>query len=224
MKKVIGWFLFWFTLCSPLLSFAVVCFVSEASFFGIASIIRKMWIMWFFIPIGVISIVLAFFLKKDNLSYKKNLIVSFICIPILLIFGSFSIIFSNYVKRTNIEIIENRIKIDFPEDIKYETIDWGSYKITYLRVNDKKDRAFFENEIKNNQYCKNQVSTDVKGVLPPTIQAEIKQYDYFVFYNITNNEYNKYPVKGECECIFIAYNCKSSKTMIVHDYSIFSET
>ena len=49
---------------------------------------------------------------------------------------------------------------------------------------------------------------------------EVKLFDYFIFYNITNGEYNTYPVDGEYECVFIAYDSDLQRLIIIDNYII----
>lgn len=53
--------------------------------------------MLLFIPIGILSILIGIKLKKNKQNYKKNFIAAFICIPLLLIFGSYRLISKNVV-------------------------------------------------------------------------------------------------------------------------------
>lgn len=64
------------------------------------------------------------------------------------------------------------------------------------------------------------MSSKIKSLLPFDIQYEIETFDYFVFYNITNNEFNIYPLDGEYECIFIAYDYELQRLIIIDDYKI----
>ena len=97
MKKinVFGNILFWLTLISPVLAFSLASVIGEADLFGVAGIIRYSWIMLLFVPFGVLSLLIGKKLKEENQSYKKNFIIAFICLPLLLIFGSYRFIFNS---------------------------------------------------------------------------------------------------------------------------------
>ena len=96
-KRILGNILFWTTLISPMLSFSLASMIGEANIFGVAGIIRYSWVMLLFIPIGILSILIGFKLKNSTQKYKKNFIVSFICLPLLIIFGSYRVIFNSAV-------------------------------------------------------------------------------------------------------------------------------
>lgn len=93
--KIIANILFWITLVSPMVSFSLASIIGEADIFGVAGIVRYSWVMWFFIPIGILSIIVAGKLKQAKLKYKKNYVVAFICLPLLILFGSYRFIFSD---------------------------------------------------------------------------------------------------------------------------------
>lgn len=223
MKKIknIGNVLFWITLISPIFSFALASVIGEASIFGVAGIIRYSWIMWLFIPIGVLSILIGLKLKKSKQNYKKNFIIAFICLPLIIIFGSYRFIFNNVSYDTDkVTSIENEIKLELPEHIKIATNKVDSYNVSYLKIINDESKVKFEQELETNQLWQNEVSSKIKSLLPFDIQYEIETFDYFVFYNITSDEYNIYPSDGEYECLFIAYDYELQRLIILDDYKI----
>lgn len=223
MKKVKSFanIIFWITLFSPMASFALTSVIGEANIFGIAGIIRYSWIMWLFIPIGMLSILIGIKLKKNNQKYKKNFIIAFICLPLIIIFGSYRFIFNSVSFDTDkVTTIENEIKLELPEQIKIATIKLDSYNVSYLKIINNESKEKFENELEKNQLWEKELSSKIKSLLPFDIQYEIETFDYFVFYNITNNEFNIYPLVGEYECIFIAYDYELQRLIILDDYKI----
>lgn len=219
MKKnrILGNALFWITLITPMISFSLVCKIGETDIFDIAGIIRWSWVMWLFIPIGILSILIGFKLKKSNQKYKKNFIISFICIPLLVIFGSYRFIFDDVVLYdvNKVSIIENKINIKIPDNIKVATLRQDLYEKTYVKINDNDSRYVFEQEIINNQLWCNTLNFQIKCLLPIYVQHETEVFDYYIFYNITNDEYNKLPDNSVYECVFIAYDCDFSRLLIV---------
>ena len=112
-KRILGNILFWATLISPIVSFSIASMIGEANIFGVAGIIRYSWVMLLFIPIGILSILIGFKLKNSTQKYKKNFIVSFICLPLLIIFGSYRFIFNSVVSYdvNEVSIIEEKIHL-----------------------------------------------------------------------------------------------------------------
>ncbi len=69
--KILCNILFWETLISPIVSFSLAGKIGEVNIFGVAGIIRYSWIMWLFIPIGVLSIIFGLQLKKTTKNTKR---------------------------------------------------------------------------------------------------------------------------------------------------------
>lgn len=221
-KRTLGNILFWTTLISPMFSFSLVSMIGESNIFGVAGIIRYSWVMLLFIPIGILSILIGFKLKNSKQKYKKNFIISFICLPLLIIFGSYRFIFNRVVSYdvNELSIIEEKVNFEIPEDIKVATNKLDLYNISYLKIIDSESKDVFEQEIRNNQLWQKELKPEIKSLLPLDIQYESGVFEYFVFFNITSNEYNISPLSGQYECIFIAYDCDLQRLIILNDYKI----
>lgn len=67
----------------------------------------------------------------------------------------------------------------------------------------------------------NNLEFSIKTLLPYNLQFESNTFDYFVFYNVTSNEYN---IGGEtadgCEIVYIAYDCDLQRLIILDNYII----
>ena len=124
-KRILGNILFWTTLISPIVSFSIASMIGEANIFGVAGIIRYSWVMLLFIPIGILSILIGFKLKNSTQKYKKNFVVSFICLPLLIIFGSYRFIFNSVVSYdvNEISIIEEKSISKFLAILKWQQIN-----------------------------------------------------------------------------------------------------
>ena len=221
-KRILGNILFWTTLISPIVSFSIASMIGEANIFGVAGIIRYSWVMLLFIPIGILSILIGFKLKNSTQKYKKNFVVSFICLPLLIIFGSYRFIFNSVVSYdvNEISIIEEKINFEIPRDIKVATNKLDLYDISYLKILNSESKDMFEQEVENNQLWQKELQPEIKSLLPLNIQYESEIFEYFVFFNITSNEYNIPPLRGQNECIFIAYDCDLQRLIILNDYKI----
>lgn len=207
-----------------MISFSLAGMIGEIEVFGVTGIVRYSWLMLLFIPIGILSIIIGLKLKNNNQKYKKNLIIAFICLPLLIIFCSYRFIFSNTISyNTNkVSIIEDKIGIKLPNKIKVATEKLDLYNVSYVKIIDNECKESFEQSIKSNSLWKNKLNYEIRGMLPLYFQAqyESENFDYFVFYNITSNEYNTLPSSGEYECIFIAYDCDLQRLIILDDYKI----
>ncbi|MBQ7389802.1 MAG: hypothetical protein IJW02_01700 [Clostridia bacterium] len=221
-KRILGNILFWTTLISPIVSFSLASMIGEADIFGVAGIVRYSWVMLLFIPIGILSILIGFKLKNSTQKYKKNFIVSFICLPLLIIFGSYRFVFNSAVSYdvNEISIIEEKINFEIPDDIKVATNKLDLYNISYIKIISDESKDVFEQEIENNQLWQKEIKPEINSLLPLDIQYESEVFEYFVFYNITSNAYNISPLSGQYECIFIAYDCDLQRLIILSDYKI----
>ena len=94
------------------------------------------------------------------------------------------------------------------------------YDIIYLKILNSESKDMFEQEVENNQLWQKELQPEIKSLLPLNIQYESEIFEHFVFFNITSNEYNIPPLRGQNECIFIAYDCDLQRLIILNDYKI----
>lgn len=206
---------------SPPISFALICLIGEANIFGVAGMVRYSWVMWLFIPVGIMSVIISIILKNSNQNFKKNLIIVFICLPLLLIFGSFRFIFNNVsYDVSKIAAIEDKINIEIPHEIKVATNKFDLYDVTYTKITNIDSKKFFEQEIRNSRVWQSELNSKIKSLLPLDIQYETEAFDYFVFCNVTDDKYNQDSINGECEIIFVAYDCDLQRLIILDGYGI----
>lgn len=219
--KIFANILFWLTLISPLISFALASIVGESAIFGVSGIVRYSFVMWLFIPFGIISILLGKKLKDSGEKYKANYIIAFICIPLLLIFGSYRFIFNGVTyDDSRIEALEEATALELPENVKVANMDFESYSVSYLKITDSDEQNAFETAIKDNALWTSSLSSKIKNTLPFDIQVELDSFDSFVFYNSSSGEYNIYPLAGEYSCIFVAYDRELQRLIVIKDYPI----
>lgn len=220
-RKNLGIVLFIATLISPHAALLIASQIGEVNIFSTAGMIRYLWIMWLFIPIGILSIIVGISLKKNNQKYKKNFVIAFICIPLLIIFGSYRFIFNNISYDTNkIVDVENKVRLSLPNDIKIATTRYENYTTSYVKIINDDENKVFQKEIENNQLWKNELSFKMNSLLPLFVQTETSKFDHFLVYNVTKNEYNNYPTDGKYELIFIAYDYDLNRLLILDDYKV----
>ena len=219
--KIAGNIFFGLTIAAPLFAFALASLIGEANIFGVVGIIRYMWIAWLFIPLGVASIFMGIKLKKCKQKYKKNFIVAFICLPLIFIFGSFRFIFNDVSYDTKkVSAVESALQLQLPKQVKIATNSFDVYDISYLKITDEEAKIVFENELQDNSVWKSSLNSGIKGILPFEIQYELGNFDCFVFYNITQKEYNTCPLSGESECIFVAYDYQLERLIIIDEWKV----
>jgi len=217
IMKTLGNILFWVTLISPIVAFSLASVIGEADIFDVVGIVRYSWIMLLFIPIGIFSFLVGIKLKKQNQKYRKNYIIAFICVPLLIIFGSFRFIFAKTISYdvNRVAYIEEITNLELPKQVKIGTTFLEDYNLSYVKITDKQASKEFEDSLLENSLWVTEIKTNIKGLLPEVIQLETKEFEYFVFYNVINNEYNKYPQIGEYKCVFLAYDVQQNRFIIL---------
>ena len=141
-------------------------------------------------------------------------------------FFSYRFIFNTFsYDADKVTTIEHEIKLELPKQIKIATYEMTMneldfYNISYLKIVNGESKETFEHELEVNDLWQKELSSKIKSLLPFDIQYEVDAFDYFVFYNVTNDEYNIYPLDGEYESIFIAYDQELQRLMILDDYKI----
>jgi hypothetical protein len=155
-------------------------------------------------------------LKKNRQNYKKNLIIAFVCLPLIIIFGSYRFVFNSVSYDVEkVDIIETKTKLELPDQIKIATNKFDSYNVSYVKIVDEKSKQDFEMELCSNTSWQKGLNRQLSGLLPIDIQIEIESFDYFVFYNLTNDEYNTYPNDEEFKYVFIAYDHETQRLIIL---------
>ena len=219
-NKLISNLLFCLTIASLPIAFSITCIVGEVDIFGIGGIIRYSWIMLLSVPVGLLSLLVGLRLKKEGKYYKKLLIVAGICIPLMVIMGSYRVIFRDISFNTSdVHTVEEKINFALPDNIKVAKHDYGGYDISYIKILDKNEADDFVKEISKNACWTSKLSHANKGLLPFEIQAELSLFDYFLFYDLTTGKYNVCPDTDEYRCVFVAYDCELQRIIILDDYT-----
>ena len=210
--------LFFFTLLSPIVSFLLCGIIGEVSIFGVAGIVRYSWIMWLFIPIGILSFLSGKQLKRMNQKYRKNYVAALICLPLLLIFGSYRFIFNNIsYDCEKIYVIEEQTALNLPKNVKIASTDLENYTISYVKINDEFEKANFEEEINNSTLWESSLNEKIKNILPHNLYLETLNFDYFIFYDFINGKYNSCESIEDYSYIFIAYDCETTRLIVLSE-------
>ena len=220
--KVISNLIFWCSIISLPISFSLCGIIGEPEIFGVGGIVRYSWIMLLFTPITLTSLILGFYLKKQKLKYKKNIYVSIICLPLLLIFGSYRFIFNSIISYDDSQIIEveDKIEFDLPNELKLVTINYeDECVITYAKITNENAKKDFEENVSKSNLWTNSLSTKMSGILPYYIQIETTNFDYFLFFNETSESYSQTSFfEGEYKLVFVAYDLENGKLIVLNNY------
>lgn len=214
--KIIANLLVVAVLVSPVLAFSLASIIGETNIFGVAGIIRYIWVMWLFIPLGILSILISAKLKKHNCEHKMNFVVAIICIPVLIVFGSFRFVYNEITYDADkATTIESMTGLDLPNQVKLAAEKFDEEEIIRLKITDEKEKSDFERDLSKNTRWKTQLSLQAKGVLSPMQQYKVEMFDRFVFYNVTKGGDNIFPTGEEFEYIFVAYDYEFQSLIII---------
>lgn len=220
-KKILFNILFWVTLITPMISFYLAGLIGETNIFGVFGLIRYSWIMLLFIPIPILMLFIANYLKKHKEKCRKYYIICFICLPLLIIFGSYRFVFYNFVtyQSSIFTKFENDLNIDLPNDIKIAMGKVDSYSLGYAKIQNNEEKREFEQNINNDDLWETKLSQSGKEILPIYVQHELIGFDYFLVYNSTSNEFNVATHRGD-NVIFISYSCEGNRFIFLYDFLV----
>ena len=209
---------------------------SIAVIFLAATIIEKMslgsgdlrytWIYYLFLPVPIASLSLGLKYKTIGYSCKKNIVGGYICITILLVFGSYKYIFGNYRQYDYklIYDIGNELLFEFPEgDIVTNTTNFNidfyseinSYSLVYFNESD--ELKIFENEVQKSNKWTNVNTSQMRSIEPISIDGT--KGNYYLIYIKELKIFNELPKQtGEYNAYYLVYNIDENKLRI-YDYS-----
>ena len=209
------------TLVSPMVSFAVVASIGETEIFGIGGAVRYSWVMFLFIPFGIASMIIGTFLNKRKEDGLKNIVVALICVPLLLIFGSFRFMFSNITyDKESIAYVEEFSNINLPDDVKIVNNDMSGYTVSYVKINSQEEKAEFEKTLESDYKWEKKLNSRIMNSLPFNLKLETENFDYFIFYSNLCKEYNSITTSGKHEIVYVAYDSGTNRLVVLSEYVV----
>ncbi len=206
----------------PLCGFLSIA-IANADVFDSLDVIRYSYVMYLFVPIGILSLVFGGLLKKHGCKYKKNYVIGIIVIVLMALFGSYRFVFSGMInfKTEYIAEISSQTGVPFPDEVKSATEVYNDCKKSYAKLSGEEKLKFDEN-IKNDGKWADRISSTIQNGFPFMVEAELSSYDYYLFYNKTTNEFNRYPPnEGDYDVVLVAYKSELGKLLFVYDF-VFS--
>lgn len=209
---------------------------SIAVIFLAATIIEKMslgsgdlrytWIYYLFLPVPIASLSLGLKYKTIGYSCKKNIVGGYICIAILVFFGSYKYIFGNY-RQYDYELIKKlgyEISIDFPNgEIVTNTTNFSvdsyseisSYSLIYFKEITEIEK--FEETIKESKKWSAINTSQLRSIEP--IYIDDDDGNYYLIYIKELDTFNQLPMQsGIYTAYYLVYN-KNENKLRVYDYS-----
>lgn len=210
----------------PFIGIIICIILGEIDVFDIYGIIRYSWIMYIVTAIGSVIAIISKIFTKNNNKFNVCYIASIFTIVLSMITGSFRFAFSNINYDVNeIRNIEQKMNITLSNDIKVINDHRDNITFSYVKITNEKSKIKFEDNIKNNFYWLDELITNNDDdYIFQLYNAKIQNYDKFITYNVTKNEYNNFLNNEDNEYIFIAYRYEKSNFIILSDYKINNDS
>ena len=185
------------------------------------------WAFWLCLPVPILSIFLGYKYKKNGLKVKKNIISGYIIGILLLIYGSFWLMFPSSASSYNILYkYKNIISDNLPKKGDLQIVDLNSSnseisKYTlYVATYKKDDTKDFYNSVKksDNWVLDSELKSNLKIFIPVNIIQKSSSKVYYSIYNKTLDEYNKLPVNSGDYQIFTMIYDSSKNILEVHKF------
>ena len=210
----------------PFIGIIICIILGEIDVFGIYGIIRYSWIMYIVTAIGGVIAIISKIFTKNNNKFNVCYIVSIFTIVLSMITGSFRFVFSNINYDVNeIRNIEQKMNMTLSNDIKVINDHRDNITFSYVKITNEKSKIKFEDSIKNNFYWLDELITNNDdNYIFQLYNAKIQNYDKFIIYNVTKNEYNNFLNNEDNEYIFIAYRYEKSNFIVLSDYKINNDS
>lgn len=185
------------------------------------------WTFWLWLPVPILSIILGYKYKKNGLKVKKNIIAGYIIGILLLIYGSFWLMFPSSTSSYSILYkYKNIISDNLPKKGNLQIVDLNSSnseisKYTlYVATYKKDDTKDFYNSVKksDNWVLDSELKSNLKIFIPVNIIQKSSSKVYYSIYNKTLDEYNKLPVNSGDYQIFTMIYDSSKKILEVHKF------
>ena len=223
MKKTSTAFIVLSILVVPF-SFSLAGEIGEQQIYGLAGMMRYMWIMWLMTPIGIGSIILGLKLKKIGCSYKGSVIVGAISVAFLVLTGSYSFLSGSLYDDEALLTITNHSGVVFPENTKAAQTDYIDFKVCIATIAPS-DQNQFETYLRSSNKSTNTLDPVVKNLMPDMVKHYFGEngspYELFMFLNLTTGAYNTTPAQfQETPCVLLAYDCDTGRVLAVSDYTI----
>ena len=208
------------SILSLFIAMPLVMIVAPSEFIAI----NYMWMLWLFLPIPVASIIIGIVLNKNHIKNRRNIVVGIIMAFLLIIYGSFSVIFGALFETEYdlIGIAEKSIGIDIADtELKYiinsSQTESTQYNVRYHYT----ANLFYEEEtvsdVRESIVSSSKWQQDNLYEFYDIVPTEYlyTEYDYSILYNMTTDELNTSPKEnGTYTFILLTYSEEYSQITI----------
>lgn len=216
--EIIGLLLFAGSILAFPLGIGLFAWLSETNHMDIGNA----WVFWTMAPIPIASIILGFALKKKKYRYRRNLIAGFIVLPLLLIYGCFSLFFAQDYSEAPLLELEQILEMDLPESEIVKTMEYSDgtvrTEILFSEENAQQLLALLEDDPR----WLDNVPDELEGIVSDyTLMLGGK---YIIIYNVDTQQMNELPEQsGTYRMYDICINPTADRIMIENYISVYEE-
>jgi len=216
--EIVGLLLFAGSILAFPLGIGLFAWLSETNHMDVGN----MWVFWTLAPIPIASIILGFALKKKKYRYRRNLIAGFIVLPLLLIYGCFSLFFAQDYSEAPLLELEQILEMDLPESEIVKTMEYSDgtvrTEILFSEENAQQLLALLEDDPR----WLDNVPDELEGIVSDyTLMLGGK---YIIIYNVDTQQMNELPEQsGTYRMYDISVNPTADRIMIENYILVYEE-
>lgn len=197
-------------------------FKGTTMFFG-----SYVWILYFCLPIPILSIIFGIFYKYRGMKCTKNIVGGILMTILLMFFGSFAFDFNFEVDYDEIVELKEIIGVsNIPTKGTYSKINWDrSYFLNhithYIVFSDiEENKKFNDDIIDNSNWVKtNNLTSEMVQILPSSLKCEPQHKCYYAIYIEELKQYNTYPTVSQLYHIYAMQFDYNSSTLLIEEYN-----
>ena len=141
-----------------------------------------------------------------------------------MILGSYRFIYAsiNDYSPSLLSQIEQDVNINLPDNVKIATtLREEEQAESYVKIIDSQEKLDFEVYIDTNPEWVRKMPSTLQNALPYEIEVSLINFEYFMFFNYTTEEFNLYPqCSGDYDYLFIAYDIDLGRLIILNHYNL----
>ena len=180
---------------------------------------EKMWIFYLFVPLPLASTVLGIVFLCKKYKCKKNIIAGAIMCFLLVIYGSFSFLFASSTSHDfqYVHELEQTLSIDLPDSGYLSRAEVSGGEANYVMMIKFDDPAQIYNTVSTDERFWQNTYAIPTNFIDPYYTAMTSNYNYFMLYDVTANEFNH--VSGNLEelhrFLYVAYNTDTNVLFVL---------
>ena len=125
------------------IAFSLMDRLSEPEIFDLVGTVRYSYILYFFIPVPMVSIILALYLRVKKEPYLLNLILGLVVLPPMLLFGSFQFFMGEDYSDAAVISVAETVDFSLPQDLKTATSYLYGCGVTQAKIESEEEKASF---------------------------------------------------------------------------------